>query len=273
MRRIGSTTRRRRALRRKTPFKDGLNWYSYVANNPLMFVDPWGLEYIVVSGGEYKTNDPWPYEFIEPAVKKIFELAALMDGESIKWIIADEGWSSSQKKKFQRAINDLMSNYRNFGYNLDVSILYITDIEQLINYINTKDGNRSNDKIKKFALFSHGLVGSIPLAYNYAERNQCLDFFIDDISKISGDAFENPNSVFYSCNTGTNDSESFAQAWVNQVGGTTWAFIKQSDYSNMNPKGELLRKISRRMHGFALFGSEEYPVPASNAYIETFTRE
>ena len=50
MRRIGSTTRRRRALRRKTPFKDGLNWYSYVANNPLMFMDPWGLAEYQVGG-------------------------------------------------------------------------------------------------------------------------------------------------------------------------------------------------------------------------------
>ena len=25
------------------PIKDGLNWYSYVSNNPLVFVDPWGL--------------------------------------------------------------------------------------------------------------------------------------------------------------------------------------------------------------------------------------
>ena len=26
------------------PIKDGLNWYSYCGNNPVMFVDPWGLE-------------------------------------------------------------------------------------------------------------------------------------------------------------------------------------------------------------------------------------
>ena len=33
------------------PIKDGLNWYSYVSNNPLVNVDPWGLYYI------YQRND------------------------------------------------------------------------------------------------------------------------------------------------------------------------------------------------------------------------
>ena len=27
------------------PIRDGLNWYTYCGNNPVMFVDPWGLEY------------------------------------------------------------------------------------------------------------------------------------------------------------------------------------------------------------------------------------
>ena len=42
------TLRRRDSMTgftQEDPIKDGLNWYSYVANNPVMFVDPWGQKY------------------------------------------------------------------------------------------------------------------------------------------------------------------------------------------------------------------------------------
>ena len=43
------------------PAKSGSNWYVYCENNPLKFVDPWGLEEIVISGGAYGSDDPWPF--------------------------------------------------------------------------------------------------------------------------------------------------------------------------------------------------------------------
>lgn len=82
------------------PIGAGLNWYTYCGNNPVAFFDPYGLEYIVVSGGAYDTNGGYDYEFIEPAIKKLRELIGLNDGESIAWIIADEGWSKVDKKGF-----------------------------------------------------------------------------------------------------------------------------------------------------------------------------
>ena len=37
------------------PIKDGLNWYSYVANNPVNFIDSWGLAgYIFYDADDYK---------------------------------------------------------------------------------------------------------------------------------------------------------------------------------------------------------------------------
>ena len=27
------------------PIKDGMNWYAYCAANPVMYVDPWGLDF------------------------------------------------------------------------------------------------------------------------------------------------------------------------------------------------------------------------------------
>ncbi len=34
------------------PARDGLNWYAYCANNPIMFVDPWGLLIELVGTGD-----------------------------------------------------------------------------------------------------------------------------------------------------------------------------------------------------------------------------
>ena len=83
------------------PARDGTNWYVYCENNPVGFVDPLGLEYIVVSGGVYsdpKEHSGYRYNFIEPAITKINEWLSLNDGENIKWIIANSGWNTSERK-------------------------------------------------------------------------------------------------------------------------------------------------------------------------------
>ena len=37
------------------PIRDGLNWYAYCGNNPVMFVDPWGL----LRGPDYNKYGQW----------------------------------------------------------------------------------------------------------------------------------------------------------------------------------------------------------------------
>ena len=40
------------------PAKSGLNWYAYCENNPVKYIDPWGLRNIVaIVGSDYSSND------------------------------------------------------------------------------------------------------------------------------------------------------------------------------------------------------------------------
>ena len=94
---------------------------------------------------------------------------------------------------------------------------------------------------------------------------------------MRAEAFDNPNSCFYSCNTATADStgSTFAQSWVNRTNGKTWAIFEKSDYGNINnlDNWETIIKPERRKTGYRQGGSDYYPVPSSarKAYWKTFS--
>ena len=104
-----------------------MNRYSYCGGDPINFIDPLGLERVVVSGGAFDTtNREYQYEFIETALKKIREWRAQDADERIGWMIADVGWTTEDWQKFQAAIADLDN----------VHIILINYPHDLINYIN-----------------------------------------------------------------------------------------------------------------------------------------
>ena len=263
------------------PAKDGGNWYSYCGGNPVNFIDPSGMEYIVVSGGKYdssKSEDDYNYEFIEPAIKKLRELKALDDGEGITWMITADGWSEAQKKLFYEVAAEI-----------GVGIHWTTDKDDFINYINNKsDGNRASDKIRKFVTFSHG--------YDFEhtgwtddrgvlELGAGISISVDDINnRLWASAFDNPNTWFGSCNLGTAGDRSFAQAWANKFGGTTWAFAGKSNYAHINKNNNLDSKWQHKMGNFYFGGSVSYPsagttpIPhgpwaGGTPFMMTFTRK
>ena len=45
------------------PIKDGLNWYSYVENNPIMCIDPWGLKAGDIFSSMDDAAEDWGYEY------------------------------------------------------------------------------------------------------------------------------------------------------------------------------------------------------------------
>lgn len=129
-------------------------------------------------------------------------------------------------------------------------------------------------------------LGLIPLGYNYSNSyNMNLNLTMDDIKNINSNAFDNPISWFYSCNTGTKGSKSFAQAWVSKVGGTAWAFQGKTTYQYLMYPREYFSfraKVNRALggkwadysdaiemlrmkYGFAFTGSIRYPEAGSDA--------
>ena len=279
-------TKARRFIQ-EDPARDELNWYAYCENNPVNYVDPWGLEYIVASGGNYGENHGYKYNFIEPAIKKIRELRSSDSNERIAWCIANTGWNSNDWKNFQNAVDGL-----------NVNIIVISDTSDFENYINYRStsglvcdyyGNninyRTGDEIKKFAVFSHGFPdGTIALGYNYNDSgyNKSLDFKIDNIANINADSFNNPNSWFYSCNTARGGNNSFLKAWHDKVGGFAGGYDGYTSYYNIMGLEGYNRfsikwrrynsqiKSQRKAYGFSPTGSINYPTGYENARQVTY---
>ena len=242
----------------------------YAGNNPVSFVDPWGLEYIVVSASEYDGslfNPRYKYNFVEPAIKKIKELKELNDGQWITWIVSSTGYSDED-----------LQNMNNIAYDIGVGIQFIDSAAELQNYINSQDTqvwnlseNRINDPIKKFVVFSHGVIGSVELGYKQDNDSQLrLDY--NWIQGIFPEAFDSPNSAFYSCRTGNDEPGgfSFAQYWVNLTGGRTWASVGRTSYNPITAdRTEEEERISR-IYGFNAYGSHYYPTSGDNAYWKNF---
>ena len=125
----------------------------YCENNPVGFIDPLGLEYIVVSGGVYsdpKEHSGYRYNFIEPAITKINEWLSLNDGGKYQMDNCQFRMrNTSERKKFNNVISNMAAVHSN-----NISLKFIDDKTQLFDYINYKDNNsRSNDKIENLLCF------------------------------------------------------------------------------------------------------------------------
>ena len=265
------------------PICSGPNWYAYVNNNPINYIDPLGLEKVVVSGGIYSQDkrnaNAYYYEFIDAALAQINEWNKSGSDEKITWVIADHGWSDLNKSEFKKTAK-----------RIGVDLVFISDTAELTNYINNQSINnnsgdvssaRLNEPITNISFFSHGLNsdgGVVSLGYDYTGNYpKSLDLHKSDIANMNASAFSsNLQSDFYSCNTGTAGADSFAQHWVNAFGGTTTAFSGKSDYANVSDNslgGKLARKWIETVHGVSAYGGNtSLPVEGTNAEQKTFKR-
>jgi RHS repeat-associated protein len=220
------------------PIRAGLNWYTYCENNPIAFVDPWGLEKIVVSGGAFhyteNKGDKYQYEFLDSALLQISKLSG---GATL--LVASAGWSTTQYDAIVQAAAD-----RN------INLVWFNDIKELTSYINTGgingNGNRANDPITAFYVFAHGTdsgTGNYAIELGlYAPDASNFSWTTEAISEIDGGVFSKSIvSYFYSCRTGNTFSGNgnFAKTWADKTNGSTYAYrglftsVGRSDYSKI----------------------------------------
>ena len=175
-------------------------------------------EYIVAVGqeGNFKR---WKYNFIEPSIKKIKEYvdnkADYYSKDTITWLIEETSYSDTD-----------CSNFRNSAKRYGVNIVFVKSKLEFISYVNTGSINAPSTrtkKIKEFTLFGHGHIGLLNFGKNY-------DITIDDIVNINENSFHECHSVFFSCNTATNNQSSFAYKWKQKAKGMVEAVVNRTDY-------------------------------------------
>ncbi|MEF2115258.1 MULTISPECIES: glycoside hydrolase domain-containing protein [Clostridium] len=221
-----------------------------------------GFEYIVLSGKE-DDKDRYKYNFIETALRKLHEYILDRDKmpvgskrliDTITWIIDLKMYSEKDIVNFESisAIYDF------------INIIFVRTKKELLNYLNTATINGTGKRtqaIKEFTLFGHGYKGFLQFGDDYT-----ID--IIDINGIHSNVFYMCNSVFYSCNTGTNGEKSFAYAWQHHLGGKVKACVNKTDYEKICSADEFEKvqaKIERLTTGYVQKGSYRYPVPSKTA--------
>ena len=82
-------------------------------------------------------------------------------------------------------------------------------------------------------------------------------------------------TLFYSCNTGSGGTESFAQLWVNHVGGIAQGATGLTSYYNINTGLGLFDKLKRKLVGYNEAGAINLPIPdyAGKSFWEYFSAD
>lgn len=244
-----------------------------------------GREHIIISGFEYD-DDRYKYNFIETALKKLSSLSKWRKDlpinskflkDKITWIIDTTSYSDIQFNKFTSAL-ELID---------DLKFVLVKNSHELVNYINT--GNRNGSgvrtmKISEIEWFGHGYPDGSELIHPHKypflalgqnfKSDESNRFELSDIMKLSPDSFDNCKTIFYTCNTGTGEENSFAYKWKSIVGGevqacvnkTSYTTIMYKEYPNYSLSESIRVKNARMPLGYCKYGSDRYPIPGENAY-------
>jgi hypothetical protein len=211
----------------------------------LRYLDPWGLEKIIISGGAYDVTG-YNYEFVDSALREI-QKTRETSNEPIALLIADAGWTKEQRGYFQEAVspwddvvveivptvNDIvyyinkheappklketkdMDSGRYINYYANYYLNYFQDTT-----ISDLSDKRKNDPITSVYVFSHGLPGQIALGYHHTNAG-ALAFTTKYISMLNSEAFSDTAYFhLFSCRAGSTKGgePNFAQMLADRTG-------------------------------------------------------
>ena len=195
------------------PVRDGTNWYVYCENNPVKYVDPSGLTYLIA----------WSYGKAD--------LAPYTDSRgNVNWT------KFTTENSFARAALTRKQELINMG--VPASEIDIQRIDNETDMKNTWEMWAGYDIIEGMNIYSHGSSDGISVAGGGGE-------FLSDTTKLKwGSMLRSlrvngetkavvtaPYAVFHGCNTANGD---FAQNFANTQGVTTYAQTGYASFSR-NP--------------------------------------
>ena len=172
------------------PAKDGLNWYAYCAGNPVMLVDPWGLDSYII----------YTYNTVSGDGKHTFADEA----EIRKKQLEDAGRTNvhllgvASAKDFERVWNTRV------GYDMDGYDVPIEDV--IIIAHGSIEGNKKNETAQSYLFFvdGNGVKTKLYAKYNAGGNT---DIAVSDLAWKHMDWL-----TFSACNTGNPDVYNLAYA-------------------------------------------------------------
>ena len=204
------------------PIQHGNNWYIYANNNPVMFVDPWGLTYLIA--WSYGTTDV--HEFEQYHADKGYDIN--VDGDTSDWDAFL--WSDFTKRSsFARAAYTHKKELMDSG--ILESDIDVQRIDNKADLIATWNMWAEYASIEGLDFYSHGYSNG-PEIYKgsggFWTNAKKLNFRLT-LKEVDGrGVIESPQATFYGCNTANGN---FAQNFANTQGVKTYA---QTDYTSFS---------------------------------------
>jgi len=156
--------------------------FNYVYNNPISHIDQDGREGIVISGQPgttHKVRTHFLENGLDRALKVQKEFKKSKSNEAVTWMIYNTTGASGFNEK------DLNS-YKKKAAKAGIKVQVVSEVDDIKDYINKKDGgtSRESDKISKLYYVGHATPGDLNVGYNNSDNeNHAQSFDGGDVEK------------------------------------------------------------------------------------------